>query len=98
MSNESENNKKRKQTMKLAEKWWRYWCVINSGEYAIGNSDYRALSKAYDELFAYGKEHSTLLYAFQKLLEKEEEYDGPYSQVIALQRNVEQFSAESASE
>ena len=98
MSNESENDRKRKQTMKLAEKWWRYWCALNSGQYATGNSDYRALAKDYDELKAYGTEHGTLLDVLQELLEREKEYDGPYSQVTALRRIVKEVSSELASE
>ena len=98
MSSESENNKKRKKTMYLAEKWWRYWCAINSGEYATGNSDYRALAKNYDDLEAYGIEHGTLLDVLQELLEREKEYDGPYSQVTALRRIVKEVSLKLSSE
>jgi hypothetical protein len=98
MSSESENDRKRKKTMKLAKKWWGYWCAIDSGQIYVGNSDYRALEKDHDELMAYGKEHGTLLDVLQELLEREEEYDETYSQVVALQRIVKEVSLELASE
>jgi hypothetical protein len=81
-------------TIILAQKWWGYWCAINSGNYAIGNSDHRALAKDNDEMFAHGKEHGTLRHALQTLLDRAEQENSPYSEVRALTLFVEQIISE----
>ena len=77
----------RKKTMKLANTWWELWRALNSGQFATGSSDWRALDKDYCEFEDYAKEHDTFLYALRKLLSQAYDYDC-HSEITALEHMI----------